>query len=56
MHYEQFMRVLRDVVNRGNSAQRQRKVFSSTNDVGAVISHNVQELRSGHPNWSGPGL
>jgi carboxylate-amine ligase len=56
MHYEYYMGVLRDVVNRGNSAQRQREVFSSTNDVGAVISHNVQELRSGHPNWSELGL
>ena len=49
--YSRYVGVLRDVSFRGNSAQRQRQVFSKTNDVGAVISHNVLELGNGHPNW-----
>jgi len=51
MSYERYIEIIRDVCLKGNSAQRQRTVFSKTNDVGAVISHNVLEFRNGHPNW-----
>jgi carboxylate-amine ligase len=51
MRYERYLEIIREVCLKGNSAQRQRTVFSKTNDVGAVISHNVLEFRNGHPNW-----
>ncbi|HTF20250.1 MAG TPA: YbdK family carboxylate-amine ligase [Chryseolinea sp.] len=51
MHYERYVDIIREVSLKGNSAQRQRAVFSKTNDVGAVIGHNVLEFRNGHPNW-----
>lgn len=51
LDYGRYVSVLREVALKGNSAQRQRRVFSKTNDVGAVINHNVLELRNGHPNW-----
>jgi carboxylate-amine ligase len=51
MKYERYANIIREVCLKGNSAQRQRAVFSKTNDVGAVIGHNVLEFRNGHPNW-----
>ncbi|MGC3946319.1 MAG: glutamate-cysteine ligase family protein [Chryseolinea sp.] len=49
--YERFVDTIREVCFKGNSAQRQRAVFSKTNDVGQVIAHNVLEFRNGHPDW-----
>lgn len=51
LNAERYLNVLREVALKGNSAQRQRSVFTRTNDVGAVINHNVLEFRNGHPNW-----
>lgn len=35
------------------SEAAKRSVFYKTNNVGAVIGHNVLEFRNGHPNWLG---
>jgi carboxylate-amine ligase len=51
MGYGRYMDVIRDIAIRGNSAQRQRAIFAKTNDVGAVVSHNVREFDNGHPDW-----
>jgi len=51
LKYETYVEGIRAVCMKGNSAQRQRAVFSKTNDVAAVVAHNVLELRNGHPNW-----
>lgn len=51
MNYGRYVETVRDICLKGNSAQRQQMVFSKTNDVGAVIAHNVLEFKNGHPNW-----
>ncbi|MEJ1238623.1 YbdK family carboxylate-amine ligase [Chryseolinea sp. T2] len=51
LNYGRFADILRDICFKGNSAQRQRKIFEKTNDVGQVIAHNVLEYRNGHPDW-----
>ena len=41
-----------EIVTKGNSASRQQKVFQNTNDVEAVVRHNVSEFEKGVPNWN----
>lgn len=51
LNYDRYVNIIRDVCFKGNSSQRQREVFSKTNDVGQVVAHNVLEFRNGHPDW-----
>lgn len=51
LNYSDQMAFVREIALRGNSSHRQRMVFKKTNDVGAVVQHNVTEFRNGHPNW-----
>lgn len=51
LNAERYLNILREVALKGNSAQRQRSVFTRTSDAGAEINHNVLEFRNGHPNW-----
>ena len=50
--YEQYVECLNDIVNKGNSSARQRKVMTRENDLFAVIRHNIDEFERGHPVWS----
>jgi len=51
LHYEEQVSAIREIAQRGNSAQRQYQVFTETNDLEAVVKHNVAEFESGRPNW-----
>jgi len=50
--YENYLRVVHEVVKKGNSSDRQFAVFQNTNDLTAVVKHNVQEFETGSPLWS----
>jgi len=47
--YEKYMQVLRDILTKGNSAARQRKVFDNTRSLEAVVKYNVEEWENGAP-------
>ncbi|MBK8700921.1 MAG: YbdK family carboxylate-amine ligase [Saprospiraceae bacterium] len=49
--YQKYEICLRNIVERGNSASRQRKVFLSTGDMKEVVKHNVKEFNAGIPIW-----
>jgi len=53
LRYEDQLSVIREIAQRGNSAHRQYQVFTETNDLEAVVRHNVGEFESGKPNWLG---
>lgn len=50
--YEKYVECLGDIVRKGNSAARQRKVMEQEGDLFAVIRHNIAEFEQGHPIWS----
>ncbi len=51
LHYGDQLAVVREIAQRGNSAQRQYQVFTETNDLEAVVKHCVAEFESGRPHW-----
>lgn len=51
MAYSTYMKTLKDILMKGNSSSRQVKVFDETNDLHAVIRHNVAEFEKGQPIW-----
>jgi len=51
-NYENYFSVLEEIVNRGNSAERQLGVFQQTDNLHEVVKHNVKEFELGQPNWS----
>ncbi len=50
--YEKYIECLGDIVRKGNSAARQRKVMENEGDLFAVIRHNIEEFEKGSPIWS----
>jgi len=50
--YENYLRIIQEVVEKGNSSDRQFAVFQNTNDLTAVVKHNVREFETGSPMWS----
>ncbi len=50
--YEKYSVVLKKIVQKGNSASRQRAIMASTNDFFEVIKHNIAEFEKGEPIWS----
>lgn len=51
LKYSQYLNVVKEIVEKGNSSDRQYKIFESTHDLKEVIRHNVQEFESGEPLW-----
>lgn len=49
--YEKYIQCLNDILDKGNSAARQRKVMDSTGDLFAVVRHNIAEFENGKPIW-----
>lgn len=49
--YEKYIQCLNDILHKGNSAARQRKVMDSTGDLFAVVRHNIDEFENGSPIW-----
>jgi carboxylate-amine ligase len=51
LSYSTYIDTLWAVLKNGNSSTRQIKVFEETNDLQAVIQHNVAEFEKGQPIW-----
>jgi carboxylate-amine ligase len=51
LKYSQYLDVVKEIVEKGNSSDRQYKIFESTHDPKEVIRHNVKEFESGEPFW-----
>ena len=51
LKYSSYLNVVKEIIEKGNSAERQYKIFESANDLKEVIRHNVREFESGEPRW-----
>lgn len=49
--YEPYIETLRNMLGRGNGAERQRRMFALTNDLKEVSDYNVREWNAGVPLW-----
>jgi carboxylate-amine ligase len=47
----EYLSRITEIATKGNSSQRQTRVFQATNDLDAVIRHNVAEFDQGKPSW-----
>ena len=50
--YDDQLACLRTVCARGNSTQRQRKVFEKRGNIDDVLAHNAKECAAREPIWS----
>lgn len=50
--YEKYVQCIEDIVTKGNSSTRQRRVFENTGEVSEVTAHNIKEFNLGEPVWS----
>lgn len=51
LRYEKFIEIIPQIISNGNSSQRQRKIFTQTNDLQEVVRFNVKEFDHGKPIW-----
>jgi len=49
--YRPYQATLMAILEKGNSAERQRRVFQATNSLEAVYEHCIDELAQGVPQW-----
>ena len=49
--YRQYQATLVGILEKGNSASRQRRVFKATRSLKAVYEHCIEELNHGSPLW-----
>ena len=49
--YNDYVTNLLSIIEKGNSAQRQRAIMEKHQDGQAVVKHNMQEFLNGTPNW-----
>ena len=47
-----YLSRISEIISKGNSACRQHRVFQNTNDLEAVVRHNVKEFEQGVPDWN----
>jgi glutamate---cysteine ligase / carboxylate-amine ligase len=52
LDYTNYLDTIKEIVSKGNSSNRQHRVFQNTNDLDAVIRHNVNEFENRKPNWN----
>lgn len=52
LNYAEHFNTIKEIIEKGNSAERQYKVFESSQDLREVIRHNLREFESGQPLWS----
>lgn len=50
--YRKYENCLKDILQKGNSATRQRRVMERSNDIMQVVRHNILEFETGKPVWS----
>jgi carboxylate-amine ligase len=49
--YEKYIMCLGDIIVKGNSTTRQRKVMAETQDIMQVVRHNIHEFEKREPYW-----
>ncbi|MBP9193144.1 MAG: hypothetical protein KBF57_00570, partial [Saprospiraceae bacterium] len=49
--YQKYMQCLKDILEKGNSAVRQRNVMGKNGNIDEVILHNIKEFELGRPIW-----
>ncbi len=54
LKYDEHVNVVREILEKGNSSERQYKIFESTHDLKEVIRHNLREFESSQPHWLPP--
>ena len=52
LKYGEYLNVLKEVIEKGNSSERQYKIFEATHDFKEVIRGNILEFESGQPLWA----
>jgi carboxylate-amine ligase len=51
MNYSKHTPWLNKILENGNSAQRQRKMFEQSHDLLEVVRYNISEFEKGEPIW-----
>ena len=51
LKYGEYIAVINEIIEKGNSSERQYKIFESSKDLKEVIRHNVKEFELGEPIW-----
>ncbi|HVY12574.1 MAG TPA: YbdK family carboxylate-amine ligase [Alphaproteobacteria bacterium] len=49
--YHGYVQTLRQIMERGNSAMRQRAIYAKTGDLNEVVKFNMREFKNGAPLW-----
>lgn len=50
--YDDYFRVLKDILVKGNSAERQLRIYTNTLNLHEVTKHNVREFEMNDPQWN----
>lgn len=50
--YEKYVETLKNIVEKGNSSDRQLKVFNKTNSLEEVVKFNIKEFEQRSPIWN----
>ncbi|HPH45523.1 MAG TPA: YbdK family carboxylate-amine ligase [Chryseolinea sp.] len=51
LKYEEYLSVVHEIVEKGNSSDRQHAIYVKSNDLMEVVKHNVKEFELGFPEW-----
>jgi carboxylate-amine ligase len=51
LEYGEHLNVVKEIIQNGNSSERQHKIFESTQDLNAVVKYNVEEFETRKPKW-----
>lgn len=51
LRYEKYADTIISILQHGNSARRQRNIFTQTRSLDDVVAHNVREWELGYPLW-----
>lgn len=51
LRYKKYVKILRDIVAKGNSTTRQRKIFGKNNSLQDVVNFNIKEFLEQKPIW-----
>lgn len=52
LNYGQYISVIENILEKGNSSDRQHRVFEKTSDLMEVVKLNVSEFENEIPNWN----
>ncbi len=51
LNYGEHMGIVTEIIEKGNSSERQCKIFKSSQDLVAVVRNNVDEFELDEPHW-----